>query len=281
MTGLVRIALDQHGVARLVVDVILQLDAGRARIELEWILPLGRQARVVPEQRPVTGLHRGLLLIQSVHHVVTMRDAVTISDDDRRAVVRLRLHKRLDGVAIVAAHGHFRHVSRAVIHGHHGQVFFGGGLAAGRELGHRAARRGFGHLAARVGVDFRIEHQDIHVAVGCQHVIQAAVADVVGPAVAADDPHALPDQRIGQAQQVAGGRRRKAIACPTQFFLQQRHAGALLEDARLGGLIGVEQRLRQLVANRPAQPRHQFARVFVLLVDRQPHAQPELRVVFK
>src|ERR1039458_8138429 len=46
----VGIAFGQHGVARLVVDVILQFDAGRARIELKWILALGRQARVVPKE---------------------------------------------------------------------------------------------------------------------------------------------------------------------------------------------------------------------------------------
>ena len=34
-------------------------------------------------------------------------------------------------------------------------------------------------------------------------MIEAAVADVVGPAVAADDPHALLDQLVGDRQQVA------------------------------------------------------------------------------
>jgi hypothetical protein len=53
--GLLRIALDQHGVAGFVVDVILQLDAGRARIELEGDSCPGRQLRVIAEQRPVTG----------------------------------------------------------------------------------------------------------------------------------------------------------------------------------------------------------------------------------
>ena len=65
------------------------------------------------------------------------------------------------------------------------------GLAAGGELGDRAARGGFGGLAAGVGVDLRIEHQDVDVAAGGDDVIEAAVADVVGPAVAAHDPDAL------------------------------------------------------------------------------------------
>ena len=34
-------------------------------------------------------------------------------------------------------------------------------------------------------------------------MIEAAEADVVGPAVAADDPHALAHQRVGDRQQLA------------------------------------------------------------------------------
>ena len=119
------------------------------------------------------------------------------------------------------------------------EVFLGAGLAAGGELGHRAARRGFGHLPAGVGVDFGIEHQDVDVAAGGQHVVEAAVADVVGPAVAAHDPDALLDQGVGQAAAGRGlrGCRRRASFC----FEQLRRACALLDDAGFGGLIGVEQ----------------------------------------
>ena len=96
-----------------------------------------------------------------------------------------------------------RHVDVAVAHGHHAQVLLGRRFAAGGELGDGAARSGFGHLPAGVGVDLGIEHQDVDVAAAGQHVIQAAVPDVVSPAVAADDPDALFDQRIGNAEQVA------------------------------------------------------------------------------
>ena len=89
-------------------------------------------------------------------------------------------------------------------------------LAAGGELGDRAARRGFGHLAAGVGIDLGVEHQDVDVAAGGQHVIQAAVADVVGPAVAADDPDALFDQRVGQRR---AGRGLRACSRSASFCL--------------------------------------------------------------
>ena len=105
---------------------------------------------------------------------------------------------------VAGAHGDVGHVDVAVAHGHQGQVLLARGLAAGRELGDRAARRGFRHLAAGVGVDLGVEHQDVDVAAGGQHVVESAVADVVGPAVAAEDPDALLDQGVGDAEQVAG-----------------------------------------------------------------------------
>ena len=72
-------------------------------------------------------------------------------------------------------------------------------------------------------------------------MVEAAVADIVGPAVAADDPDAFLDQRIGQHYEVAGFGGVDA----GQFLAEQLHALALLEDARLGFLIGVENGLRQ------------------------------------
>ena len=82
-------------------------------------------------------------------------------------------------------------IDAAVAHGHEGQVLLAGRLAAGGELGDRAARRGLGRLAAGVGVDLGIEDQHVDVAAAGEHVIEPAVADVVGPAIAADDPDAL------------------------------------------------------------------------------------------
>ncbi len=76
-------------------------------------------------------------------------------------------------------------------------------------------------------------------------MVEAAVADVIGPAVAADDPDAFLDQRVGQAEQVAG----LAGVGTGQLLLQQLDAGALLEDAGLGGLVGVEQGLRKVFAD--------------------------------
>ena len=53
-------------------------------------------------------------------------------------------------------------------------------------------------LAARVRVDLGVEHQHVDVAAAGQDVVEAAVADVVGPAVAAHEPDALLDEVVGQ-----------------------------------------------------------------------------------
>ncbi len=65
-------------------------------------------------------------------------------------------------------------------------------------------------------------------------MIQAAVADVVGPAVAADDPDRSADEVVGQGLEAAGlrpfdGAQRRA---------QDRDAGALLGDPGFGALVG-------------------------------------------
>ena len=135
--------------------------------------------------------------------------------------------------------------------------FLGGSLPPAANLATARARGGLGHLAAGVGVDFGVEHQDVDVAAGGQHVVQAAVADVVGPAVAAHDPHAALDQHVGQAEQVLGARRRASAFRrrpePAPARLSRPDALALLGDAGFVGLVGVEQGLRQVVAERAGQ----------------------------
>ena len=76
-----------------------------------------------------------------------------------------------------------------------------------------------------------------------QHVVQPAVADVVGPPVAADDPHAPLDQGVGDGEQVPGA----GPVVLLQPRLEPLHALPLRGDARLGGLVRLEDRDRQLV----------------------------------
>ena len=76
-------------------------------------------------------------------------------------------------------------------------------------------------------------------------MVQAAVADVVGPAVAAEDPHALFHQLVGQAEQQFGFGRVQLL----QFLLQGRDAFALVVNAGFVALFGVEDCRRQIVAD--------------------------------
>ena len=74
-----------------------------------------------------------------------------------------------------------------------------------------------------VRVHLGVEHEDVHVAARRQHVVEPAEADVVGPAVAPDDPHAIADQRVGHREQ----QRRRRVRDVDQRALQLRHAFTL------------------------------------------------------
>ena len=77
-----------------------------------------------------------------------------------------------------------------------------------------------------------VEHEDVDVLARREHVVEAAVVDVVGPAVAADDPDRSPDEEVGEREQVG----RIGIRRTGQRRLQRRDALALHAEVRLGDL---------------------------------------------
>ena len=91
----------------------------------------------------------------------------------------------------VGAHGHLSHIDVAVGHGDLSQASSWMALPAAANWSHLADVGGLGSLAAGVGVHLGVEDQDVHILAGGQDVVHAAEADVVGPAVAAEDPHGL------------------------------------------------------------------------------------------
>ena len=107
---------------------------------------------------------------------------------------------RGDGLVAARLHRDAGDVHVPVGHREQAQVLLRGRLAGGGELGHRADRRRLGLLAAGVGVALGVEHQHVDVAVGGQHVVQPTEADVVGPAVAADDPDRTWDEAARRAR---------------------------------------------------------------------------------
>ena len=70
-------------------------------------------------------------------------------------------------------------------------------LAVLAKFSHRTQRGSLRCLAAGVGITLGIEHQNIDVFGQAQHVVETAEADIVGPAVAADQPDRFLDQRVG------------------------------------------------------------------------------------
>ena len=129
-----------------------------------------------------------------------MVDARAVRDDQGRAVVSFRFRQRLHQLILVRAHGNLRHIHVAIADGHHAQVFLLGTLAAGSKLRNGSGRGRLGGLTAGVGVHFRIQNQDIYILAAGQHMVQSAVADIIGPAVAAEDPVAAFNKELFQVK---------------------------------------------------------------------------------
>ena len=229
-----------------------QGNGGGRAVELEGVLaPLGA-ARVVAVEGPAAGGHRQALLLHAVGHGDAVGDAVGIGQDQRRARIALGLQEGADGVLIAGAHRHAGHVHRAVGDRHQAQVFLGGCLAAGGELGHRPERCGLGGLAAGVGVHLGVEHQGVHIAAAGEHMVEAAEADVVSPAIASHQPDAGLHQGIGDCQQPGGGEGgaalgRLGLQQGMELTLQILHPPALGVNGGLVTLVveGGQDRRRQ------------------------------------
>lgn len=117
-----------------------------------------------------------------------MIDAGGVGDDEGGAGEAFSFPEGLEGLVEIRAQGHLRHIDAAVGHHHVGQVLLGALLAIGGKLRHSAGGGGFAHLAAGIGVDLGIKDQDIDIGSAGHDMIQPAKADIVGPAIAAQDP---------------------------------------------------------------------------------------------
>ena len=108
-------------------------------------------------------------------------------------------------------------------------------------------------------------------------MIESAKADVVGPSVAAHEPDALAHQRIGNRHQVA----RVAGLETSQYPLDLGDPLALRRNAGLCRLIGLQDLRDDAPAELAGKAPDQFARVIKPLVERKPHPEPELGIVFE
>ena len=135
-----------------------------------------------------------------------MSDAVAVGDNQGRPIVGLGLNERVEGLLGRRAHRDLRDVDIPVSDRHQAEILFRASLAGRRKLGHSRARRRLRGLSTGIRIDLGVEHQDVDVAPGREHVIEAAIADVVRPAVATDNPHALADERRRKRAEPAGAR---------------------------------------------------------------------------
>ena len=151
-------------------------------------------------------------------------------------------------------------------------------LAGRRELRDGAARRRLRRLAAGVRVHLGVEHEHVDVAARRQHVVEPAEADVVGPAVAADDPHAAAHQVVGQRsraerQRPSPGRRAWTRASATRRLRRAARRAAPSDRRRGSGRRG----------RRRPRPRavEQHVGLRGLGCRAEAHAEPELGVVLE
>ena len=151
------------------------------------------------------------------------------------------------------------------------------GLPAAANFAAAPSGVAFDCLASGVRVHLGVHDEDVDVAPVRQHVIEPAVADVVRPSVAADEPHALLDEVVGERFEPARlrhGQHRRAG--PKRF-----DPLALFGDAGLVRLIRIEHRRRQTVADLRRERLQQAARGRDVGVERHPEPEAELRVVLE
>ena len=120
--------------------------------------------------------------------------ARAVANHDGGAVVGLRLAECPERLGLICTHGHLCHIHIAILHQDAAQILLGHLFAAGGELCRGTGGRCLGRLSAGVGVHLGIQHHQIHVAVLRHHMVDAAEADVIGPAVAANRPDRLARQ---------------------------------------------------------------------------------------
>src|SRR5215467_15460178 len=100
------VALQEHAIPCLVVGIVLQRDRWLFGVEYQRVLALLGKLRMVAIQWPVSRLHCQLLLLQPSAYVYPMRYTMAICNDERRAVIGLRLQEGVQRLLVVGAHRH-------------------------------------------------------------------------------------------------------------------------------------------------------------------------------
>ena len=168
------------------------LPVGFLRVEAEWVLAFFDESGIEAPQVPVTALNSLLLLCLTLSHATLSFEAVvdtwSVGNDDTWSVPSLCLANGLQSLCMISAHCNLSHIDVTVSSGNHAEIFLADALALSRELCNRAKRRCLRSLTARVGINLCVEHKDIHILTGSNHMVKTTVADVVACTVATDNP---------------------------------------------------------------------------------------------
>ena len=203
--GLLGEGLHQRVVADLAHDEVAELaPVGLLRVEVEAVLAGLFLGGVEVPEVPVAALDGLLLLVLRATHtdLDAVVDAGCVADDERRAVVGLGLLDDVEVLGLAGAHSHLGDIDVAVALGNHTEVFLADLLAAGGELGDGTGRGGLRALSAGVGVHLGVDDDDVDILAAGQDVVEAAEADVIAPAVAAEDPLALLDEAVTEFEEL-------------------------------------------------------------------------------
>mmetsp|Transcript_23479 Transcript_23479/g.54458 ORF Transcript_23479/g.54458 Transcript_23479/m.54458 type:complete len:902 (-) Transcript_23479:791-3496(-) len=201
-----RRAPHELGVAILAVQELHHISCDLLRVQDEGVCPLLGQARVEAVQWPVAALH-GIALVQRHGRQACLEEAVlnarSVAHKQGRSIVLLSLGKGLHALLVVGTDGDRCDVDMLVGHGHGAQVLLPLVAASLGELCHCTHRRRLRRLTAGVGVDLCVKHNNLHVVAAGDGMVNASVANVVGPTVTAKHPHRWLGEQVFQAHELA------------------------------------------------------------------------------
>ena len=140
-------------------------------------------------------------------------------------MVGLGLLDDVEVLGLAGAHGDLGDIDVAVALGNHTEVFLANLLTRGGELGDSTCRGGLGALSAGVGVHLGVHDDDVDVLAAGQDVVETAEADIITPAVTAEDPLALLDEAVAEFEEL--------LADVAAALLHQG-------DELVGNLLGLE-----------------------------------------
>ena len=100
-------------------------------VEGERILSFCLECRIVPVEMPVTAVDCEFLFLLAQTHACfqTMVDTWSVSDDERRSVVRLCFFQRIEELCRICTHGYLCYIYVTVADGHHSEVFLADSLS--------------------------------------------------------------------------------------------------------------------------------------------------------